>query len=137
MAIKDHGHSPSLNEESQYSRRTSSTMNFSFPSVPTAPELAIIQYPGPPPPKARRPQATPRQEAKLGECSLPDLAPNGLFDEISGLQTPSGLTDSVYATFLDGEGETPSPSKSESGVANLSFVGKSTSTCLVEITPFL
>jgi hypothetical protein len=70
-------------------------MNSIFKVTPPSAQLDIIQYTATPLPKPRRPYTLQRQEAVWEKTPLPDLAPNGLFDEFGGIQAQTEILDSV------------------------------------------
>ena len=112
-------------------------MNSTFKVTPAGAQFNIIQYTAPPPSKPRRPQGSQRREAIPERCSLPDLAPNSLFDDLDGLQAQSGIPDSVHAPSLDDVYEISSPSTPDAGIVDLNLAGKNTFTNPTGLPQFL
>lgn len=99
-------------------------MNSTFKVTPAGTKFDIIHYTGPPTLKPRGSQVSQRREAIPEKCSLPDLAPNSLFDELDGIQAQSGIPDPAHTASLDGAYDISSPSTGDVGVVGLKFTGR-------------
>ena len=64
-------------------------------------QLNIVAYTGPPPPKPKRLPAPPRQEEIMEKYSLPDLAPNSVFDEVDAGSSQDRVRDLGPPAFVD------------------------------------
>ena len=101
LVIKGQDSSPSCPSELLVSTLISFSMNFTFKVARPGAQFNIVAYTGPPPPKHKRLPAPPQREGVMEEYSLPDLAPNSVFDKIDAGTSQERAAELGPSAFVD------------------------------------